>query len=62
MIATVATFVSLGCLILAVTNLSGGPGDIWRHWWAALPAAILALSAGAVVISWHHRKPPSSTD
>ena len=50
-----ATFVSLGCLSVAVANLSGGPGEIWRHWWAALPAAVLALSAAAMVITRHRR-------
>lgn len=50
-----ATVLALVWLVFAVSDLSGGVGDIFRHWWAALPAAVLALTTTATIAAARRR-------
>jgi len=60
-VTAAATMLSLAWFAFAVADLSGGLGDTWRHWWAALPAVALALSVTAMVVTGRRRRPSPPT-
>ena len=57
-----ATVLALVWFASAVADLSGGLGDTFRHWWAALPAGVLAVAATATIASDPEPARPSAPD
>ncbi|OFW64561.1 MAG: hypothetical protein A2135_08600 [Actinobacteria bacterium RBG_16_67_15] len=57
--AAIAAMLSFAWLVMAVAELSGGPGDTMHHWWSTLPAVALFVSVAALVIIGLRRRSPS---